>query len=187
MGVAVVVVLGLLSLRCSLGPHTPRSYSSRTLPAEPTPRLLPPPAWDDSEYPCSDCHEDEPTNRTVRMLEEEHDELEFTHGNIWCLDCHDADQRDRLHLANGTLVDFDDSWRLCTQCHPHKLADWRAGVHGKRTGSWWGTKSYQTCVSCHDPHSPHFKPLAPKPPPQRPGQIVARAHVPWEKPSNEGR
>ena len=48
------------------------------------------------------------------------------------------------------------------------LMDWRAGVHGRRSGLWNGKKSYLLCVHCHNPHSPRFKPLAPEPPPRRP-------------------
>jgi hypothetical protein len=126
---------------------------------------------DEEYFPCSDCHEDEETNRTVRMLEEEHTELELEHGELWCLHCHDMEDRDRLHLADGRLVPFEESWELCTQCHAQKLAAWRAGIHGKRTGHWWGPKEYQTCIACHAPHSPRFKPLEPKPPPKRADEI----------------
>jgi hypothetical protein len=68
--------------------------------------------------------------------------------------------------ANSTST-TTSNWltRLCTRCHAKKIPDWRAGVHGKRTGYWHGPKEYQTCVACHDPHSPLFKPLEPKPPP----------------------
>ena len=55
-----------------------------------------------------------------------------------------------------------------------KLRDWRAGVHGKRTGSWNGQKQYLLCVNCHNPHSPHFQPLKPMPPPVPPSAIQAR-------------
>jgi hypothetical protein len=127
----------------------------------------------DDYFPCSDCHEDEPTDRTVRELEDEHEDLVLAHGKeFWCLHCHDVDQRDRLHLADETPVEFEESWRLCTQCHGKKLADWRAGVHGKRTGHWWGPKEFRNCVACHDPHSPLFKPLTPEPPPRRPEAIT---------------
>jgi hypothetical protein len=138
---------------------------------EPQPVLLAPPPMDDEFFPCSDCHEDEPTDRTVRKLEDEHDDLVLVHGTTWCLDCHDADQRDQLHLANDSRIGFEESWRLCTQCHGAKLADWRAGVHGKRTGSWWGPKEYRSCVTCHDPHSPRFESIEPMRPPARPEQI----------------
>jgi len=172
IGVVVVLVVALFSIRSSFGPQTPAASASRTLPPEPPPELA---AWsggDDEYFPCSDCHEDEPTNRRVRTLEDEHEDLELRHGTLWCLDCHDADHRDKLHLANEARVAFEESWKLCTQCHGQRLAEWRAGIHGKRVGHWWGAKQYSTCVSCHSPHSPHFKALEPKPPPKRPEQIV---------------
>ena len=88
-----------------------------------------------------------------------------------CLDCHDAQNRDRLHLASGEPVAFTASYLLCGQCHGDKLRDWRIGIHGKRTGSWNGPKKYLLCVHCHNPHSPHFAPLKPMPPPTRPEDI----------------
>jgi len=177
LGAALVGVLLLFSLRCAPGPQSSPRYPSRTLPPDAKPVLLAPPPMDDEYFPCSDCHEDEPTNRTVRKLEDEHDTLELSHGDRWCLDCHDADHRDDLHLTDGTLVPFDESWRLCTQCHGDKLAEWRAGVHGKRTGHWWGAKEYWNCVACHDPHTPRFAPLEPLPPPVRPEAIRATARA----------
>lgn len=171
LGAAFIAVLLLFSIRCAHGPQTARAYPSRELAPEPQPVLLAPPPMDDEFFPCSDCHENEPTDRTVRKLEDEHDDLVLAHGTTWCLDCHDADHRDELHLADGSRVGFEESWRLCTQCHGAKLADWRAGVHGKRTGSWWGAKEYWSCVACHDPHSPRFKSIEPMPPPTRPDQI----------------
>jgi hypothetical protein len=76
-------------------------------------------------------------------------------------------------------VEFEESWRLCTQCHGKKLADWRAGVHGKRTGNWRGAKEYRTCVVCHDPHSPPFQPIEPLPAPLHPApaRLVDEAHA----------
>jgi hypothetical protein len=171
LGAAFVALLLLLSIRCAQGPQSARAYPSRALPPEPQPLLRAPPPMDDEYFPCSDCHEDEPTDRTVRKLEDEHDELALAHGETWCLDCHDADHRDELHLADDRRVEFDESWRLCTQCHGVKLADWRAGVHGKRTGNWWGPKEYWSCVACHDPHSPRYQALEPMRPPTRPEQI----------------
>lgn len=181
LGAAVMGVLGLFSVRSSLGPEGARAYASRSLPPEPDPVLRPAPPVDEEYFPCTDCHEDEPTDRTVRQLEDEHEDLELAHGDLWCLHCHDADRRDRLHLADGQRVDFEASWKLCTQCHGKKLADWRAGVHGKRLGHWWGPKQYWTCVECHRPHTPRFEPIEPKPPPRRPAQIVLGApHAPPE-------
>jgi len=140
-------------------------------PNESNVALAPPPLSEDT-FPCSDCHDGEDVDRTRRPLDE-HDNIVFDHDskNRWCLDCHDAVDRDRLHLADGRLLEFSESHRLCGQCHGPKLRDWLAGDHGKRTGSWSGKKQYLLCVSCHDPHSPKFKPLAPKPPPVRPEDL----------------
>ena len=180
LGAVLVLVLVLLSARGRHGPDTTRDYPSRSLPAEPIPVLLPPPEMDPGYWPCSDCHEGEKTNFEVRKFEEEHEVMEFKHGTLWCLDCHDAEQRDTLHLANSDRIPFSESWRLCTQCHALKLAEWRAGVHGKRTGYWWGPKEYRNCVECHDPHGPPFKPLEPFPPPWPPrgpgSTLVEAAH-----------
>ena len=133
---------------------------------------VPPPPFSDGIFPCSDCHnpKDLPPNRTRRTLTDAHDDIVLKHDEAhrWCLDCHDADDRDRLHLASGEPVPFEESYRLCGQCHGEKYRDWRAGVHGRRVGFWNGAKSYLLCVHCHNPHQPRFKKLAPKPVPLRP-------------------
>lgn len=128
------------------------------------------PPFSDGIYPCSDCHSpDDVVNTTPRKLEAFHEDIVFEHDaeHRWCLDCHDARNRDVLHLASGAPVPFTESYRLCGQCHGTHYRDWRAGEHGKRTGSWSGQKQYLLCVHCHNPHSPHFKPIKPLPPPIR--------------------
>jgi len=138
----------------------------------------PPPPFSDGIFPCSSCHDPKamPPNPKRRPLEGMHAEIELRHGpeSRWCLDCHDLQNRDRLHLVNGEKLDFTASYLLCGQCHGDKLRDWRVGVHGKRTGSWNGAKQYLLCVHCHNPHSPRFKALKPLPPPVPPDQIRAR-------------
>ncbi len=122
-------------------------------------------------FPCSDCHADMEVNTKRRPLVDMHEEIykSFNHDrkNLWCLDCHNANNRDYLHLANGKLISFKESEKLCGQCHGDKYRDWRFGVHGKRTGYWNGKKQYMLCVQCHNPHTPHFKKLKPMPPPVR--------------------
>ena len=149
------------------GKETPRPAAADDLKLE-----VPPPPFSDGIFPCSDCHnpKDLPPNRTRRTLTDAHDDIVLKHDEAhrWCLDCHDADDRDRLHLASGDPVPFEESYRLCGQCHGEKYRDWRAGVHGRRVGLWNGAKSYLLCVHCHSPHEPRFKPLAPKPAPHRP-------------------
>ena len=103
-------------------------------------------------------------NRTRRVLSDMHTDIVLKHDeeHRWCLDCHDADNRDVLHLASGERVPFEESYRLCGQCHGEKLRDWRAGVHGRRSGEWNGHKTYLLCAHCHNPHQPRFRALAPK-------------------------
>jgi len=189
LGVAFVLVLGLFSVRFAYRPDTTRAYASRLLPPEPAPVLREEPKMDDTYWPCSDCHDQEITNPKVRVLEDDHEarSAEFKHGNLWCLHCHDLKDRDKLHLADGQLVDFDHTWQLCTQCHAQKLLEWRAGVHGKRTGHWWGAKEYLSCIECHNPHVivPAFKPIDPKPRPLRPTEITVQGNLKREEVSQD--
>ncbi len=130
--------------------------------------VSPPPFNDEYIFPCSECHSEMEVNSQPRVLEMHEEIVEsFTHDNEnrWCLDCHDANTRDSLRLASGKLLGFNESYKLCGQCHGDKLRDWKVGVHGKRTGEWNGRKQYLLCVHCHDPHSPAFPRLHPEPPP----------------------
>ncbi len=139
---------------------------------------VPPPPFNEDLYPCSTCHDEKmEVNRERRELSF-HDDIVLHHdeANRWCLDCHDGSNRDRLHLAGGTLLPFEESYKLCGQCHGTQFRDWRAGIHGKRTGHWNGDKQYLLCVNCHNPHSPHFAPIKPLPPPVRP-QFLRSAHA----------
>jgi hypothetical protein len=132
---------------------------------------VPPPPFSDEEiFPCSACHEDLEVNYERRELEYYHDDIELSHGpdERWCFDCHNAEDRDHLRLASGELVGFDESYRLCGQCHGTIYRDWRAGIHGRRRGFWNGAKSYLLCAHCHNPHAPKFQTLEPLPPPIRP-------------------
>ncbi len=140
-------------------------------------------------YPCMDCHEDEETNLEIRELEEEHDELTLEHGGerFWCLTCHQSDNRDYLRSLKNNAIDFDQSYRLCGQCHFQRQKDWFFGAHGKRAGNWMGERKLYLCTECHDPHSPSIKPIKPNPPPKvRKGLVFVpngthlKAKV-WEK------
>jgi uncharacterized CHY-type Zn-finger protein len=185
-------------------------------------------------YPCMDCHGDQESVATPRILEEEHyepmewedddgvihyvpfgqklaiadllspDGAELTQadklarigrrlnienylsrnglspadsvwtlvhggGNLWCFDCHDAEDRDKLVMQSGELLSFNDSQYLCGSCHGPILRDWTAGIHGKTVGFWdpQAGEEEETvrmlCVECHDSHRPAFrlaKPMA---------------------------
>jgi hypothetical protein len=132
---------------------------------------VPPPPFTPGVFPCSDCHDPSvPVNTTRREMKTAHTDIAFHHDaeHRWCLDCHSVVDRDKLHLASGELIEFTESYKLCGQCHGDKYRDWRAGVHGRRSGDWDGHKSYLLCVHCHNSHSPAFQPLKPEPPPVRP-------------------
>ena len=151
-------------------------YSNKAFSENKVPDFfVPPPPFSEDIFPCSECHADMDVNAERRMLEDEHVEISemFNHASDqrWCLDCHNPNNRDVLRLANGDLVSFEESYNLCGQCHGTIFRDWKAGIHGKRTGEWNGKKQYRLCVHCHNPHSPKFKPIKPLPPPDNPLEI----------------
>jgi hypothetical protein len=97
----------------------------------------------------------------------------LTHGggNLWCLDCHNADDRDKLRKLNGDVLTFNQSQFLCGQCHGPILTDWENGAHGRTNGYWnlemdtQGISVRMLCVECHSPHAPAFPSRMPKPGP----------------------
>ena len=110
----------------------------------------------------------------------------LTHGgaNIWCLDCHDETDRDKLRKMNGDLVTFNESHLLCGQCHGPILTDWEQGVHGRTNGYWdlsrdeEGVTMRLLCVECHTPHAPRFRGMEsmPKPVPRIANISVGDTH-----------
>lgn len=131
---------------------------------------VPPPPFTPGVFPCTGCHDPErAVNTQRRVIQEPHEDIQLHHDeeHRWCLDCHNAQNRDVLRSASGEPIPFSESYRLCGQCHGLQYRDWKVGVHGKRTGEWDGKKEYLLCVNCHDPHSPKFKPLTPMAPPSR--------------------
>jgi len=132
---------------------------------------VPRPPFSEGIFPCSNCHAGMETNPKRRVLKEEHTNIQLKHAaeQRWCLDCHDAQNRDKLKLANGDHIDFEHSYELCGQCHGNMYRDWKAGIHGKRTGYFeGGQRMYMLCVNCHNPHDPVFKPIKPMPAPVKP-------------------
>lgn len=175
MKVPVLVVSLLAVLAAGAEPPVQRPASLPPAPDRKDERPeVPPPPFTDGIFPCSDCHAWMPVNRQRRVLTDMHGEIMLRHDeeHRWCLDCHSAENRDTLHLASGEPVSFEESYRLCGQCHGEKLRDWRAGIHGRRTGAWNGHKTYLLCAHCHNPHEPRFKAVAPMPAPHRPDRAT---------------
>lgn len=110
-------------------------------------------------YPCSQCHNLLPLNTLPRKLIASPHQATLQHGGgrFWCLDCHQAKDRQWLRTIDGDKVDFNDSSRLCGQCHGARQRDWAFGAHGKRVAGWNGERQIYACTHCHDPHSPVLK------------------------------
>ena len=150
---------------------------------------VPPPLVYQGLFPCQACHRKDirgvsspldqgksflgkflrapdPKPRTlVRM----HRDVELKHADWqWCLDCHNKDERNYLRLINGDTISFEQSHRLCGQCHGLIYRDWKRGIHGRRVGQWNGKKLYLLCAHCHDPHKPKFRKLMAQDPPRPP-------------------
>src|ERR1019366_5962601 len=172
MRLAILTVLGIAASVAAGDPKAPPAPKAGfQRPAQE--RLeVPPPPFTEGLFPFTNCHAGMPVNRTRRTLTDMHTDIVLKHDEThrWCLDCHDATNRDFLHLASGERVPFDESYRVCGQCHGEKLRDWRAGVHGPRTGNWNGAKGYLLCANFHNPPQPRFHALAPKPAPTPPSR-----------------
>jgi hypothetical protein len=97
-----------------------------------------------------------------------HSGLKIHHGSMSCASCHDHD-RSRLHLADGEKLEFDQTAKLCAQCHGVQFRDYTRGSHGGMTGYWdlrRGPRERNTCTDCHAAHHPAFERVRPVHPPK---------------------
>lgn len=120
-------------------------------------------------FPCNSCHAHIEPTRGPPPVVGKHRRMVFDHfeGITDCFLCHDKDDMNRLRLLSDDELSFNDSHRLCGQCHGEKLRDFELGAHGKVVGSWRGSRYRYTCADCHDPHRP------------RPPQVVALPAPPF--------
>jgi hypothetical protein len=170
-------------------------------------------------FPCTKCHDNKFVDSRVRELQEEHTKLTFEHGGgrFWCYDaCHKGTDIDNLVSLRGRRISYDESYKVCGQCHFQRL-DWFFGGHGKRQGAWeeqrqipviademkiedrnqlgrWvGDRVILNCTECHDAHSPSIKPFEPSPPPKIRSGLTRRPAPPetapkiWERLGAEKR
>lgn len=156
---------------------------------EETEYSVPPPLIYQGLFPCQACHRRDirgvssqvdksksflgqylraPDPRP-RILVRMHRNINLKHAEwMWCLNCHNTVERNTLRLINGDSISFEESYRLCGQCHGNIYNDWKIGIHGRRVGQWSGKKLYLLCAHCHDPHNPKFRKLMTKDPPLPP-------------------
>jgi uncharacterized CHY-type Zn-finger protein len=116
-------------------------------------------------YPCAQCHATMEPNPEIRKLNIHVAEIEHGRGRMWCLNCHDLEERNYLRTFLGESVDFDDAPVICGGCHANRHEDWAFGIHGKRVATWQGERTVYSCTHCHDPHKPAIAPRAPAAPP----------------------
>jgi len=118
-------------------------------------------------YPCDQCHASMEANPEIRELDTvHHAEIEHGRGRIWCLSCHDLENRNNLRTLLNEPVDFDEAHLVCGGCHSSRHKDWMFGAHGKRVAEWQGERTQYNCTHCHDAHNPAIEARAPKPAPR---------------------
>ncbi|MCL7412899.1 MAG: hypothetical protein M8353_04680 [ANME-2 cluster archaeon] len=121
-----------------------------------------------------------------------HDKLVLK-GQVGCFICHDFDQRSKLRLLSGELISFEDSPRLCYQCHQKRYDTWLYGDHGKSkpeldliTDASQKNLTVEELENrrvrcsdfmCHNPHNPRLYKVGlgigyPLPPPLDPPEVV---------------
>lgn len=131
---------------------------------------------------CASCHATTTPNREIRAtsdLKKFHQGLNYAHGELSCLSCHNADNYETLRLADGRALDFTDSMTLCSQCHGPQRRDYDRGLHGGMNGHWdlrRGGRTRNTCINCHDPHAPAFPLVMPVLPPRDRISVPHPAH-----------
>ena len=136
---------------------------------------------------CVSCHDGKtvpfPKDKKPRLLvfhqDTVEDSMQLKHGRgtLWCLDCHNATNRNKLIDRQGNEISFNQPQRLCGTCHGEVTIDWRSGIHGKRIGAWatGGKRRWWVCTECHNPHTvqiERFNPLQPEPPPTLPRGMI---------------
>lgn len=121
---------------------------------------------------CATCHSGSEKDRIERgsgAPEAFHTGVSLSHGELSCNHCHDADDRTKLRLADGSAVKMTEALVLCAQCHGPQYRDYKHGAHGGMAGHWdrkQGGRDRNHCVDCHAPHTPAFEGMVPVPAPQ---------------------
>lgn len=111
-------------------------------------------------YACTECHTKPLKNMQSKDIKKAHWNIKINHADnnaMNCATCHNGKNMNHLRSITGHTIDFDESYKLCSQCHQKQFTDWTGGAHGKRIESWAPPRASMTCVNCHNPHDPHIK------------------------------
>lgn len=111
-------------------------------------------------YACNECH-NKPVSQLVKdgLGKKAHWDITIKHADtktMSCLSCHNSDNMNKLQSITGDPIDFNFSYKLCSQCHHNEVKDWVGGAHGKNISGWKSTRVSKLCVECHNPHQPQI-------------------------------
>lgn len=113
-------------------------------------------------FNCTECHSESLATLKAHKVGEKaaHWNIKLNHANaetMNCTTCHNQNDLDNLQSLTSSKIDFNYSYKLCSQCHQEQFKDWKGGAHGKQLGSWAPPRLSNSCVNCHNPHSPKFE------------------------------
>ena len=111
-------------------------------------------------FKCTECHTKPLVKMQGKDIKKAHWNIKLNHADLNtmnCVTCHNGNNMDNLKSITGHDIDFNKSYKLCSQCHQKQYKDWTGGAHGKRLESWATPRASMTCVNCHNPHSPSFE------------------------------
>lgn len=121
--------------------------------------LIPKRKGEIKSFACTDCHNKPLHQMQSKDSKKAHWNIKMKHADehiMNCTTCHDGNNPDNLKSLTDKNIDFNMSYKLCSQCHQKQYKDWAGGAHGKRIKSWASPRASMTCVNCHNPHSPGF-------------------------------
>jgi formate-dependent nitrite reductase cytochrome c552 subunit len=114
------------------------------------------------KFKCSECHSKSIPELKATNLKgaKAHNDIQLNHATpdqLNCNSCHPTQNLDNLKSNLNAPIDFNQSFKVCAQCHSSQYKDWLGGAHGKRVKGWVNPRISNTCVDCHNPHNPKFE------------------------------
>lgn len=115
-----------------------------------------------TSFNCTECH-----TASITELKRDNFDKKAAHWNIKlnhaneetmnCATCHIPNDMDNLQSLTNVVIDLNESYKQCSQCHQEQYTDWKGGAHGKQIGGWAPPRLSNTCVNCHNPHAPQIE------------------------------